>query len=45
MPIKEMTSFYPYTLNTLVLKQMFWVYKCLDAILWGDGNETLQNVG
>jgi hypothetical protein len=45
MPIKEMTSFYPYTLNTLVFKQMFWVDKCLDAILWGDGNETLQNAG
>jgi acyl dehydratase len=29
-----MTSFHPYTLNTLVFQQMFLVDKCLDAILW-----------
>jgi hypothetical protein len=23
---------------------MFWVDNCLVALLWGDGNETLQNV-
>jgi hypothetical protein len=34
MPIKEKTSFNPYTLHTL-FKINVWVDKCLDATLWG----------